>query len=397
MLECTSFDQKEGSENKDKVATPTVQDQHFPQPTSSKTSPITDARLSLTFHSTVFCRSPNFARGSPRSQGTLGATFEWDAVENGYRTLSLVKGDCWRAAGGPLAKMGLDVRPGDILLAINHQRLSEALHPDMLLANLADREISITMRRPPAQSTAQSSPAHASSLVATTPPWLKYAAVARARVAQLDASAAEGAVVPQADTVDPLPSPGGSTGKKKKNRKKKTSRGGDETGPATGSVSSWLVGTSMANERLDSSSSSVTSSRRSRGGAGGRFGAGGGGGPDADSDSGTVPVGSASRIAAQRRRHARRSPYASGGMLTLLQPGVEVGSAPRALRVKPITPRSLTASRYRDWVHDQQKAVHAATQQRIGTVDWSGSGWVVGRSFVCRGMRDGVVRLPVQR
>lgn len=81
----------------------------------------------------------------PKAQGTLGVDVRWDAAAGGYRIVAMVKGDVWRATGGPLAKMGLDVRVGDVLLAINHQRLTPTTSPELLLAHAADQEVSITV------------------------------------------------------------------------------------------------------------------------------------------------------------------------------------------------------------------------------------------------------------
>jgi tricorn protease len=79
-------------------------------------------------------------RPSPHySQGVLAADFTWREAEGGYRIDNIVLGDPWnRRATSPLSMPGVDVRAGDILLAINGQRLSASLSPEQLLVNQAD-------------------------------------------------------------------------------------------------------------------------------------------------------------------------------------------------------------------------------------------------------------------
>ena len=79
-------------------------------------------------------------------QGFLGASFAWDAEVGGYRLGEILIGDPWnRRATSPLAAPGVDVRPGDVLLAINGQRLNEQIGPAQLLMNLAGHEVLLTL------------------------------------------------------------------------------------------------------------------------------------------------------------------------------------------------------------------------------------------------------------
>ncbi|MCB0066437.1 MAG: PDZ domain-containing protein, partial [Caldilineaceae bacterium] len=85
-------------------------------------------------------RSPHF------SQGTLGAEMTWDPEAGGYRISNIVEGDPWNPEGtSPLAAPGVDVEAGDILLAINGQRLDAETAPAQLLVNQAGEEVLLTM------------------------------------------------------------------------------------------------------------------------------------------------------------------------------------------------------------------------------------------------------------
>jgi tricorn protease len=92
-------------------------------------------------------------RPSPHySQGVLGATFTWDAEAGGYRISDIVTGDSWdEEESSPLTAPGVDVRAGDLLLAINGQALDAETGPAQLLVNQADNEVLLTLApRPPA-------------------------------------------------------------------------------------------------------------------------------------------------------------------------------------------------------------------------------------------------------
>ena len=97
-------------------------------------------------------------RPSPHfSQGTLGAEMTWDAEAGGYRIRHIVEGDPWNPEGtSPLAVPGVDVQEGDILLAINGQRLDADTGPAQLLVNQAGEEVLLTLApRPSAPDAAQ--------------------------------------------------------------------------------------------------------------------------------------------------------------------------------------------------------------------------------------------------
>lgn len=85
-------------------------------------------------------------RPSPRyHQGFLGADFEYDAEADGYRVTHIVQGDSWlEKVDSPLKRLGVNVQPGDLLLALGGQRLSQNLSPQQLLVNQANSEIQLT-------------------------------------------------------------------------------------------------------------------------------------------------------------------------------------------------------------------------------------------------------------
>ncbi len=85
--------------------------------------------------------SPNYA------QGFLGADFVYDAESGGYRITHIPQGDAWEATkDSPLNAPGINVRKGDILLAIGGQSVSETVSPGELLVNLASQEVQATFQ-----------------------------------------------------------------------------------------------------------------------------------------------------------------------------------------------------------------------------------------------------------
>ncbi len=64
----------------------------------------------------------------------------------GYRIGELIVGDPWDTQhSSPLADPGLDVRPGDVILAVNGQRVDAETGPLQLLVNQADQEVLLTL------------------------------------------------------------------------------------------------------------------------------------------------------------------------------------------------------------------------------------------------------------
>ena len=97
------------------------------------------------------------------NQGFLGATFTWDPAAHGYRVGDIVVGDPWDPeASSPLVGPGIDVRPGDLLLAVNGQLLDEQTGPAQLLVNHAGQDVLLTFQaRPHGSRTGRALPAAA--------------------------------------------------------------------------------------------------------------------------------------------------------------------------------------------------------------------------------------------
>ena len=79
-------------------------------------------------------------------RGFLGADVAWDRDAGGYRIAKIYRGDSWdRAIDSPLAAPGLDVREGDVIVAVSGRPVSETTSVDELLVNAADRDLPITI------------------------------------------------------------------------------------------------------------------------------------------------------------------------------------------------------------------------------------------------------------
>lgn len=86
-------------------------------------------------------------RPEPRYlQGHLGADLSYDPTSAGWRITAIHQGDVWDpASDSPLRQPGVQAQVGDLLLAINGQRLSEHISPGMALINLAGEEVTLTL------------------------------------------------------------------------------------------------------------------------------------------------------------------------------------------------------------------------------------------------------------
>ena len=80
------------------------------------------------------------------AQGYLGADFDYDAGEDEWRIGAIVGGDSWdSAADSPLNEPGINVNPGDQLLAINGRNLGRDLSPAAALVNQAGQDVTLTL------------------------------------------------------------------------------------------------------------------------------------------------------------------------------------------------------------------------------------------------------------
>ncbi|HEY1066531.1 MAG TPA: S41 family peptidase, partial [Pirellulales bacterium] len=85
-------------------------------------------------------------RPEPRyDQGFLGADLTYDPAASGWRIARILHGDSWdRGRGSPLLEPGLNVRVGDLLIAVNGRRLSREVSPAVCLVHQADAEVTLT-------------------------------------------------------------------------------------------------------------------------------------------------------------------------------------------------------------------------------------------------------------
>ncbi len=80
-------------------------------------------------------------------QGSLGADFAFDERAGGYRVVRIAQGDAWEPAkDSPFNEPGVNVRVGDVLMAIGGQRLSQEATPNAMLVGLAGQEVDLTVR-----------------------------------------------------------------------------------------------------------------------------------------------------------------------------------------------------------------------------------------------------------
>lgn len=80
-------------------------------------------------------------------RGFFGADYEYDEAAGGWRITRIYRGDSWnRDSDSPLAEPGLNVREGDVLIAIGGKRLTRELTPNQALVNAAGREVSALIR-----------------------------------------------------------------------------------------------------------------------------------------------------------------------------------------------------------------------------------------------------------
>lgn len=108
----------------------------------------------------------DYRRSPAYTQGVLGAEMRWDSAAGGYRISSIIEGDPWIAEGtSALAVPGVDVQVGDLLVAINGQRLDAETGPAQLLVNQAGCEVLLSLAPRPAADESQAAAAPAEDAV----------------------------------------------------------------------------------------------------------------------------------------------------------------------------------------------------------------------------------------
>ncbi|MBA3813767.1 MAG: PDZ domain-containing protein [Alphaproteobacteria bacterium] len=79
--------------------------------------------------------------------GELGADFTYDKAYKGFKMTNIACGDRWAPSQtSPLTSPGLGIEEGDVLLAINGQKLEEKLTPEKLLVNQAHNTVSLLIK-----------------------------------------------------------------------------------------------------------------------------------------------------------------------------------------------------------------------------------------------------------
>lgn len=87
-------------------------------------------------------------RDEPNNRiGLLGADFIWNPQQNGYTITHIVTGDSWNPhATSPLLSPGTHIKPGNTIITINGQPLSEYIPPSSRLINQAGRDVKLQIQ-----------------------------------------------------------------------------------------------------------------------------------------------------------------------------------------------------------------------------------------------------------
>ena len=98
-----------------------------------------------TSHAYVF--GGDFRQTAQYPLGDLGADFVYDKAQKGYRIFNIAKGDRWDPVQtSPLTSPGLEIDEGNLLLAVNGQKLDDTTSPEKLLVNQARNVISLLVK-----------------------------------------------------------------------------------------------------------------------------------------------------------------------------------------------------------------------------------------------------------
>lgn len=80
------------------------------------------------------------------AQGFLGADLHFDAESGGWTIRRLIRGDVWdELASSPLSRAGVNVQPGDRLIAVGGRPVGAEVSPAELLVNQAGNEVLLTL------------------------------------------------------------------------------------------------------------------------------------------------------------------------------------------------------------------------------------------------------------
>ncbi len=99
-----------------------------------------------TSHAYVFGGDFRFPAQYPL--GDLGADFIYNKAQKGYVISNIAQGDRWSPAQtSPLNTPGVSIQDGDLLLAVNGQRVDEHTTPESLLVNQARNAVSLLVQK----------------------------------------------------------------------------------------------------------------------------------------------------------------------------------------------------------------------------------------------------------
>jgi tricorn protease len=88
----------------------------------------------------------------PVNVGVLGADYETDSAQGLYRFKKIYSGENWDAAfRSPLTEPGVDVKPGDYLLAVNGKPLRVPQNPYQLFINTVGENLTLTINSKPTE------------------------------------------------------------------------------------------------------------------------------------------------------------------------------------------------------------------------------------------------------
>jgi tricorn protease len=88
-----------------------------------------------------------YRRGPDYRQGYMGVDWDFDPDSNGYKIAHIARGDVWDPDNtSPLTAPGVNLQPGDVVVAINGQPLGPSATPAQRLVNQAGNEVVLTVR-----------------------------------------------------------------------------------------------------------------------------------------------------------------------------------------------------------------------------------------------------------
>lgn len=98
-----------------------------------------------TSHAYVF--GGDFRFPSQYPLGDLGADFSYDKKQKGYLISNIAQGDRWSSSHtSPLNSPGVGISEGDLLLAVNGQKVDEKTSPESLLVNQSRNTVSLLVK-----------------------------------------------------------------------------------------------------------------------------------------------------------------------------------------------------------------------------------------------------------